>query len=258
MKATNPIIKTLKTLRLYKPAKQSFRVISKVINRQRRFRFYPQLIRKGNLCFDIGANIGNRTEVFTKIGARVVAVEPQENCIADLIKKFGKNPNVTLINKAAGAKIGEGEIHICATKSGLSTLSEEWLRVTKENKRFEDHVDWSAVERVQITTLDELIGTYGRPDFCKIDVEGYELEVLKGLTQKIPLISFEYTPEFMSEAVKCLEYLSQFGDFHCNYSKGESMKWGLKNWVTLNEFRDTFRVLENEEWFGDIYVKFDA
>ena len=61
-------------------------------------RFYSRFIHKGDLCFDVGAHMGNRTEIFLKLGANVIAVEPQEDCINQLREKIGimfGNPETT-------------------------------------------------------------------------------------------------------------------------------------------------------------------
>ena len=63
---------------------------------KKRITFYSQFIKKGNLCFDIGANVGNRAEVFLEIGAKVIAVEPQSKCVKVLNEKFGNNENISM------------------------------------------------------------------------------------------------------------------------------------------------------------------
>ena len=69
--------------------------------------FYSQFIKKGDLCFDVGAHKGNRTEIFLKLGARVVAIEPQERCVRYLQSKFGKNPQFSLVKKGLSDKEGK-------------------------------------------------------------------------------------------------------------------------------------------------------
>src|SRR5262245_21821949 len=59
--------------------------------------FYSQVLKPGELCFDIGANVGNRLKVFRKIGARVVAVEPQPACASVLRAVYGRDPSVDVL-----------------------------------------------------------------------------------------------------------------------------------------------------------------
>ena len=152
--------------------------------------FYSQFIKPGDLCFDIGAYRGGRTEVFLKFGARVVAVEPQEKCIKYLQKKFGKEPRFTLIGKGISDKEGELTLSICEEADGISTFSDKW-----KIGRFSNY-KWNKKKIVSCTTLDNLIKEFGLPVFCKIDVEGFEFQVLNGLSHPIPNISFEFTKEF--------------------------------------------------------------
>lgn len=219
----------------------------------KRIEFYSGFIKKDFYCFDIGANLGNRSEVFLKLGCKVLAVEPQPELIKYMRYKFGDK--IKLVSKAIGAKKGNADLFISAD-SPLSSLDSEWISKVKKN-RFKG-VEWKETINVEVTTLDDLISNYGKPDFCKIDVEGYELEVLKGLSQRINMISFEYTiPEFLDKAIECLHYLSAFGKFSCNYSVGESLKFGLQNWLQMDEFISVFKELPEKGIIdGDIYIKY--
>ena len=171
--------------------------------------FYKQFIKPGDLCFDVGANIGNRAEVFLVLGAKVVAVEPQTECAQMLRLRFGNK--IKLIQNALGEKETSGLMYISDT-SEISSLSKDWIDSVSKS-RFKNSL-WNKREAVKITTLDKLIASNGLPVFCKIDVEGYEEEVLKGLSQPIQYISFEYTiPERLTSLSTCLALLSKIGKF---------------------------------------------
>jgi FkbM family methyltransferase len=132
--------------------------------------FYSQFIKKGDLCFDVGAHKGNRAAAFLKIGARVIAVEPQKSCIKFLQSKFGKNPNFVLVGKGLAESEGELTMSICEEADDISTFSEKW-----KMGRFSQY-EWNKKELTQVTTLDNLIKEFGPPIFCKIDVEGFEYQ----------------------------------------------------------------------------------
>lgn len=221
--------------------------------KKRIYAFYSQFIKPGNLCFDIGSNFGNRSETFLNLGAKVVAVEPQPFLVRFLRRKF-KN-KIILERKAAGAAPGEIEMYI-SKNHALSSLSSEWISKVKQG-RF-NNVEWDKSVMVQVTTLDELINKYGVPDFCKIDVEGYEFQVLQGLSRPIKLVSFEYTiPEFMEKAVDCVNYLNSIGKIECNYSPGETLKLYLDKWLPAQDFIPMFRQLDKKGIIdGDIYARF--
>jgi FkbM family methyltransferase len=221
-------------------------------NKENRINFYKNLVRPGNLCFDVGANIGNRTEVFLNLGAKVVAIEPQKSCIDILLEKFGKE--IIIEKVGLGPEISEMEMFI-ADESTISTFSKEFIEKTKDNKF--RHNSWNQKISIPITTLDILISKYGTPDFCKIDVEGFEPEVLKGLSKAIPKISFEYNvPELSKNVQSCLQQLNNLStNYRYNYCIGESMKLELSEWVGYKIFSDTIaskQFLTSD--FGDIYA----
>jgi len=215
--------------------------------------FYSKFIKQGDLCFDVGANYGNRCEAFLSLNAIVVAFEPQPRPMKFLKRKFGNQ--IELVNSALGSKQGKGILNISSATT-LSSLSEEWIDQVKKN-RFK-HAEWNKKIEIDITTLDSMIKKYGIPNFCKIDVEGYELEVLKGLSKPIKTLSFEYTiPEFIDKAVDCIEYLNSLGKIVCNYSSADSMELAYTEWKNPEEFIPLFRNIVNEGIIdGDIYIQF--
>jgi FkbM family methyltransferase len=217
-----------------------------------RVKFYEQFLSRGNLCFDIGANIGNRTRVFLQLGARVVAIEPQSECVKMLKLRFGKK--ISIVPKALGKEEKDGVIYI-GESSAISSLSTEWIE-TVSKVRFKGK-RWNRQEAITITTLDKLIEQYGMPQFCKIDVEGYEEEVLKGLSKKIPYLSLEYAlPEKKTGIVNCLSILSNIGEFECNYTIGEKMALELPTWVRSEELVSRLNSIPSPNPYGDIYIRF--
>src|SRR3954470_10225016 len=75
-------------------------------------RLYAQFVKPGNLVFDIGAHVGDRITSFRRLGARVVALEPQPGPAAILQFLFGRDRAITLLRKAAAGKEGELPLHI--------------------------------------------------------------------------------------------------------------------------------------------------
>jgi len=216
--------------------------------------FYTRLIPKSALIFDVGANIGDRVALFNKLNAKTIAVEPQSYCVNYLKTRF-KN-KLIIENVALGEKEGVGEIYV-SNANTLSSMSKKWIDKMKE-KRFKEY-EWNKKEKIQITTLDKLIEKHGLPYFCKIDVEGYEFEVLKGLTKKIKLISFEYAlPEATENIINCINHLSSIGTIECNFVNGESFQFGSDKWLKpgeiINQIVNEFEKKLNTE--GDIYVRY--
>jgi len=216
--------------------------------------FYRQFLRSGDLCFDIGANIGRRTAIFLRIGARVVAIEPLPECGRVLAERFGENPRFVLILGAAGAEIGYADIRV-PRASTIASMSLTWIARVRESGRFADY-DWNDSERIRVTTVDHLIREYGVPSFCKIDVEGYEASVLGGLTQAIPALSFEFTPEHLGPTEASLQLLREIAAYEFNLGFNEEPRLMLPRWVTAQELLATLRSYESDaRLFGDVYAR---
>ncbi len=217
--------------------------------------FYSQFVSPGKLIFDVGANMGNRTKIFLKLGAQVVGVEPQDACVNFLKAGFDKNRNFTVIQKVLGSHEGEAELMI-SNSNTISSLSQDWIESVKSSGRFSNH-SWEEKKVVPMTTLDRLIETYGIPSFIKVDVEGFEYEVVKGLSKPIGFISLEFTPEFIESTFKCIEHLESLGDVLFNYTIGESMRLVLDKYVTSKEIIGILEGYgEDNVLFGDVYCKF--
>jgi FkbM family methyltransferase len=214
--------------------------------------FYSSFVKKGDLCFDVGANVGQRTEVFRRLGATVVAVEPQDVCVKQLMKKYKKRSRVKIVPKALGDKEGETEMFLSNAHT-ISSLSKGWIDSVKASGRFAEYT-WNKEVIVPVTTLDKLIEEHGQPAFCKIDVEGFEFEVLKGLSQPMKVVSIEFTPEFIDSTVNSINRLSSLGMIWFNYSVGESMVLSLGKWVKADEMCDILGTLPVKTIFGDVYA----
>ncbi len=224
---------------------------------QKRKDFYSQfLTSKDDIYFDVGANYGNRIEPIIDKEIKVVAIEPQLKCIKHLKKKFGDK--IIIVPKGLGS-VEEVKTMYIANSHTISSFSKDWIDATKESGRFSQY-KWEKQQEVEMTTLDSLIQQYGKPKFIKIDVEGFELQVLKGLSQPVEYMSFEYTvPEKKDAVVKCLDRIIEISGNNkvlFNYSVGESMIWKLEKWLTPEEMKeeiDSTRFLKSD--FGDIYSK---
>ncbi len=214
--------------------------------------FYKQFFSSDDLVFDIGANIGERSQLFLEIGAKVICVEPQINCLKILHEKFDGNKNVVIVDKALGESEGEGSITICETDHTISTMSDKW----KAEGRFSNTYTGGQNVKVSVSTLDNLIEKYGLPKFCKIDVEGFEVSVIKGLSKKIPFISFEFTREFLKDAEDILRHLSAIGDVEVNFSLGESMMLFDKQWISSHDMFSQINKMDDQLLWGDVYIKF--
>ncbi len=208
-------------------------------------------ISEGDLVFDIGAHIGSKADKFLQKGAKVICIEPQPSCVKELHKRFNNNVNVIIIGKGIAAKSGKMLLSICSVAPTISSLSNRWKK-----GRFSNY-EWDQQIEVEVTTLDEVIQQYGVPKYCKIDVEGFEYEVLRGLSKKIPFLSFEFTIEFLDDAKKCIQYLQDIGYSEFNVAFGENNNFNFSKWVSKDILFNYIEKesLNNDLLWGDIYTR---
>ncbi|MEM7134682.1 MAG: FkbM family methyltransferase [Chloroflexota bacterium] len=216
--------------------------------------FYRQFIAPGALAFDVGAHVGNRLQAWLDIGAKAVAVEPQPACMALLQQWYGHQESVTLLDMALGAKPSKHPIFISRRTPTVTTLSPEWQEAVQQVDSFAS-VRWDQQGTVNVTTLDDLIQRFGVPTFCKIDVEGYEYEVLKGLSQPIRTISFEYIPAALSISVNCINRINELGRYQFNWSPGERHQLQAAQWMTSAEMIDELCRMDRNDDSGDVYAR---
>jgi FkbM family methyltransferase len=217
-------------------------------------RFYAQFVAPDSLCFDIGAHAGNRIRCWRRLGASVVAVEPQRDFFRLLKLLYGRDRNVTLINAAVGRCEGRATLHVSERTPTLSTLSAEWTDALTRSAGFKG-VRWSSQDATDVTTLQRLIERYGLPRFVKLDIEGYEAEALAGLSQPVPSLSFEYLPAVRQVALSCIDRLSQLGDYRYNWSQGETHRLGEPRWLDADGIRAFIVRLPDDAGSGDVYAR---
>jgi FkbM family methyltransferase len=236
---------------------RSFLIYRGVPGRRRQLaRFYRHFIRPGDLCFDIGAHVGNRLQAWLDLGARVVAVEPQPHLAALLRRWYGHNTQVALVEQAVGASPGTGRIYISQRHPTVSSLSRDWIDTVRRADAFAS-VRWDAEVEVQITTLDALIDQHGQPSFCKIDVEGFELKVLQGLSRPLPALSFEYVAPAKDLAIACVERLEQLAGYGYNWSPGEARELQSDAWLEPAAMVAHLGALKPTQGSGDIYASLE-
>jgi FkbM family methyltransferase len=201
----------------------------------------------------VGANVGERAKCFMALRSRVVAVEPQPDCLARLHALAATHPALTVEPVALGRAQGSAELRL-ATASTIASLSPGWIDSVRESGRFADN-DWMQTITVEVSTLDTLIERHGLPDFTKIDVEGYEAEVVAGLSQPVPILSFEFTGEWWESAAAVVERLDGLGMRRFNISLEESFRFTWDGWRTavdvvsyLRDLRPDDLVWEMSTW----------
>jgi FkbM family methyltransferase len=216
-------------------------------------RLYGQFVRSGDLVFDVGAHVGDRIAAFRRLGARVVALEPQPALITTLKLIHGRDRAVALEPVAVGSGTGTLALEINVDNPTVSTASAAFRKAAAGAEGWEGQA-WTRTVRVPVTTLDALVARHGLPTFIKIDVEGFEAEALAGLTRPCPSLSFEFTTIQRDVAAACFERCAALGFTRYNAMLGESHILVHRDWVDAQEIAAWLHALPHRANSGDIYA----
>ncbi|MFN2457675.1 MAG: FkbM family methyltransferase [Chitinophagaceae bacterium] len=219
------------------------RVFKPHVRRQfeREYNFYNSFLKPCDLIFDIGAYDGHKTDVFLHFTEKVVSCEPDPKNYKTLQIRFRNHKkSVFPENVALGAEVGIQKMFIHHHGSAFNTLNEKFKSVLEADnmQKWNEKIYFQQKHTVNVTTLNELIKKYGRPYFIKIDVEGYEREVLKGISHKIPFISFEcLLPDFAEELRESMNLLWKLDrDVHFNIAAHEELL--LPEFISFDDMRE--------------------
>lgn len=214
--------------------------------------FYGQFLAEGDLAFDVGAHLGNRSVAMARNGAKVVALEPQE-AFFRAFNRF-RPASVTLLPLAAGPEVTVAELAVSSLHPTVSSLATGFAERVGQTPGFE-HVRWDRTQKVEVTTLDRLIAEYGVPKLIKIDVEGFEADVLAGLSQPVGIVAFEYLPAALDPAMACIDRLCALGDYAFNLVKGEKQAFLCADWLDADAMRERLAAEARDGRSGDVYAR---
>lgn len=169
-------------------------------------------LTKFELALDIGSFTGDSVVGIQSMGYKhIVCIEPDPHNFDKLKSNYGKNATITLIKKAVSDK-SEEIIKLCSTRNlpFLNSLDPKWLTKTRHNQFYRpnqyEEVD---VETITIPDIIELVGK--SPDYIKIDVEGWEKQVIRCIKEKPELVSFEWISERLDDNLSCISMLRDLG-----------------------------------------------
>ena len=210
-------------------------------------------INKMNLIFDIGANSGNTVAHFITVANKVICFEPNPTLVNHLKNRFTNN-SIIIDKRGVSSKNGTQTFKI-ANEDTISTLSEDWVT----NSRFTGDYNWDNHIEIETVTLDSIIEEYGIPDYIKIDVEGYEYEILTSFTKFLPntLFAFEFAEEQKYKINLILQHLNKLGYDSFAFTDADEILFDKHiHWTKLKDFNFIeLLVPERKEKWGMIYFK---
>ena len=189
------------------------------------------------LSFDVGANRGDWVIAALNKGYEVIALEPGA-IYKELVGNFIYNPKVTPLKMAVADQNYERVTFYEAEEDGLSTLNKDWLTAESMPYAGKPYREIGATT----ITIDELVRLYGEPDLIKVDVEGNEWAVFKGMSKAYGTLAFEWTLATLHEHEKQIDYLRSLGytkfgyQFiveHCEPAEPSSLS--LTEWIEANK-----------------------
>ncbi|MBK9212403.1 MAG: FkbM family methyltransferase [Saprospiraceae bacterium] len=247
------IIPLLKKMRIYQLVITIYLSLNNLL-----LQIYPKSLNririlKNDLIFDVGANIGVKTEYYRKNGWRVICFEPQKLLVEKLKQKFEGDDDVIIEHCGIGSEKSELLLKKSSTSHSQATFDAERRRevdlIRKNNFTFDEE------EIVKVDTLDYMIKKHGLPKYIKIDVETFEIEVISGLSQKVDYLSFEYNNLQLENTLKIIDKLEKLKFSQFTYGVGEGFPYPWSKWFGIQEFKKS---LEQKAHFnkvggGDIY-----
>lgn len=218
-------------------------------------RLYRTFVEPGDLVFDIGAHLGDRTAAFAALGARVVALEPHPRLLPWLNRLVSGREGVLIRAEAVGPAPGSATLAMSRRTPTVSTLAHDWRgRIGRTNPTFA-RVRWEEGVEVPLTTLDALIREHGLPRFCKIDVEGYEAQVLQGLSVALPAVSMEFVSGSLGVARECVDRLQELAEYEFNAIRGEGRTFLFDGWRSADQIRGWLDGGAGDASSGDLYAR---
>jgi len=238
---------------LFKPMRSVYRALfnrSEFRSEQKMRSFYSEWIAKGDVVFDVGANIGQYTEIFSSLGAQVIAIEPNPK-LCEGLRFLSYGGDVTVLPCAAGEAPGRAVLHVY-DRHELSSLTDLWLKDAPTVARTKCIGD---IE-VEVTTLDSTAHEYGVPSLVKIDVEGFDDAVIRGMSFKPRIVSFELNLAFPQVAERCLEAPLFSSGYEFNFVRGPQMDLACSSWLDRNSMKRSLTgLLSGDVGAGDVIAR---
>lgn len=220
---------------------------------------FAQFVSPGDLVFDIGANRGGMTYVFRQLGCRVIAVEPLHIIAPERVKefkfKFLDDDDVTLIPMAVSPEPSIELFMPDTPKHWIITSGSKRWREESKHSHLYKHTKRRVVPGI---TLGKLIKRFGMPKFIKVDVEGFDGEVICTLDQPVAALNMEFHRDWLWNNQMAIEHLNTLGRYEYNYALNNEAEWQMPEWRTgdrLMVYLDKHLDEGGPGSWGDIYAR---
>ena len=216
-------------------------------------RLYGNFVRSGDLVFDVGAHVGDRVASFRRLGARVVAVEPQPAMVRALRLLYGRSESVAIEAVAVGREPGRARMLINADNPTVSSVSPAFVEAARGAPGWETQ-RWSETIDVEVTTLDALIARHGVPAFIKLDVEGFEAEALsRPVAERCTRCHSSSPPSSATWRSPASSVARRWVTRASTRRSGRARRWSVSGW-TRKEIARWLIALPQSANSGDIYA----
>ena len=219
-------------------------------------RLYARFVRPGDLVFDIGAHHGVKSAAFLSLGAKVVAVEPNPNCVASLSKRFMREiatGRFVLLPVAIGCSVGRVKLRQFMLDHGNASVSDIFVAALEQ-----EFGAPSAVFDVEMIAGASLFERFGVPAFIKIDVEGMDAEVLSTVPRRPRMMSFEFnvSPHLLPMTKACIAEVTRLSFTEANFTEAADTRLQLPEWVRIDRvLEEISRAARGRAMWGDVFVR---
>lgn len=214
--------------------------------------FYGSMLGAGDLCFDLGSHVGNRVDALTSLSCRVVAVEPHPFLARYLRRRFAGNHDVVVDDRAVSDQPGEATLHWSPQHLTVSSLEPGWVDSLQAVRSH--NIAFTESQTVKTVTIGELIREHGEPRYCKIDIEGVDLAVIRTLATPIRILSFEHLPHRFEATAGSLAALGSLAEYRYNYFVRESHRFRMPAPASADDLLRELRAIADRAWSCDLFA----
>jgi hypothetical protein len=134
----------------------------------------------------------------------------------------------------------------------VSSLASDWVDSLKALRSHS--IAFTESQTVATTTIGELIREYGEPRYCKIDIEGLDLAVIRSMPMAIAIVSFEHLPHRFDATAASLAAVGRRAVYRYNYFVRESHRFQLPAPVSAEHLLRELRGIADRGWSCDVFA----